>query len=152
MDTDITIENSIATWVMPQTSGDIQGTYTGTFQFRCYLDPIRQLQAGREYRELIGPNALLATETEGNLAFALTQLRHRVLKSPPFWSSTLQDSAFAGNIGDLNIITMVLDASIRAENLYKEMMAKEREAILDRNIKVSEEMIKNQSGEENGKQ
>jgi hypothetical protein len=151
MDTDITIENGIATWILPQTQGDVHGTYTGTFQFRCYLDPIRQLQAGREYRELIGPNALLATETEGNLAFALTQLKHRILKSPPFWSSTLQDSTFAGNIGDLNIITMVLDAAIRAENLYKEMMTKERDAILERNIKVSEETIKKQSGEQNGK-
>lgn len=147
MDTDITIENGIATWTMQPTNGEVQGTYTGTFQFRCYLDPIRQLQAGREYRELIGPHALLATETEGNLAFGLTQLRHRVLKSPPFWSSTLQESVFAGNIGDLNIITIVLDAAIRAENLYKEMMVKERDAILDKNIKTTEEMIKKQGGE-----
>lgn len=146
--TDITIDGQIATWIMPTTQGDVGGTYTGTFQFRCILDPLRSLQAGREYRELLGKNAVLASESDSDLAFALTQLKHRVLKAPPFWSSTTQDAEFAGNLPDLNIIVLVLDAALRAENQYKERMAEQREAILNRSIKVAEKNIKVEQGKE----
>lgn len=145
---DITVEGQIATWLMPATQGDVGGTYTGTFQFRCLLDPLRSLQAGREYRELLGKHAVLVSEADADLAFALTQLKHRVLKSPPFWSSTTQDAEFAGNLPDLNIIALALDAAIRAENLYKEKMAEQREAILNRSIKVAENNLKVEKGPE----
>lgn len=138
---DIVIDGQNATWIMPATHGQVSGLYTGTFQFRCVLDPLRSLQAGREYRELLGRNAVLASEEDSDLAFALTQLKHRVLKAPPFWSSTTQDAEFAGNLPDLNIIAIVLDAAIRAENLYKQLMAEQREAILNRSIKVAEEKV-----------
>lgn len=143
---DIVLEGNTATWQMPLTEGEIHGTYSGTFQFRCFLDPIRQLQAGREYRDLLGPNAMMATDNEGNLAFALVQLKHRITKAPPFWTSTLQESNMAGNIGDLNVITLVLDASIRAETLYKEKVQKERDLILERSIKLAEEKIQKEKG------
>jgi hypothetical protein len=137
---DITLEGSVATWRMDKMEGGIGGSYTGTFQFRTFLDPIRQLQAGKEYRSLLGELAVQASEEEGNLAFALVQLKHRILKSPPFWSSTLQDSGMEGNIGDLNVIAAVLDAAIRAENLFKEKMKSERDAVLNRSIKIAEEL------------
>ena len=142
MDTDIILEGSQATWKMLPTVGDLGGTYTGTFVFRCFLSPLEQLQAGREYRELLGGLGGQASESESSLSFALTQLKHRVIKSPPFWSSTLQDSGIAGNVGDLNIISMVLDASIRSESLFKARIQKERESLLDRSIKVAEEKLK----------
>lgn len=149
--TDIIIDGQTATWIMPATQGAYGGLYTGTFQFRCLLDPLRILQAGREYRELLGKNAILADESDADLAFALTQLKHRVLKSPPFWTSTTQDpqfADFAGNLPDLNIITLVLDAALRAEGLYKDKMIEEREAILNRSIKVAEKNIKVDQGKE----
>ena len=141
MDNDIIFEGSTATWRMPLTLGEYGGTYTGTFVFRCYLDPLRQLQAGRDYRDLLGSLGTLATETEGNMAFALSQLKHRIISSPPFWSSTLQESGIAGNVGDLNVIALTLDSAIRAETLYKEKIAKERETVLNRSIKVGEDLL-----------
>jgi hypothetical protein len=141
MDSDITLNGSEATWVMPRVDGELGGTYTGTFTFRCYLDPLRQLQSGREYRELLGSLAVQASDNEANLAFALTQLKHRIIKSPPFWSSTLQESGIAGNIGDLNVITLILDASIRAENLFKEKIQKERDELLNKTIEKGEELL-----------
>lgn len=141
MDNDITLDGSIATWTMPQTDGELGGTYKGTFEFRTFLDPLRQLQAGREYRELLGNLAPQASDSEGNLAFALVQLKHRILRAPPFWSSTLQDSGMAGNIGDLNVIALVLDSAIRAETIYKEKIAKEREDLLNKSIKIAEEIV-----------
>jgi hypothetical protein len=147
-DTDIIINGSEATWIMPRTDGELGGTYTGTFIFRCFLDPLRQLQAGREYRELLGSLGAQASESEGNISFALCQVKNRLIKGPPFWTSTLQESGMSGNIGDLNIIAMVLDAAIRSENLFKEKIAKERESALDRGIKVGEEILHAEDVEE----
>src|SRR5271166_2084200 len=129
---DITLDGSVATWNMQRVEGELGGTYTGTFTFRCFLSPTVILQAGREYRALLGELQGQAPDLEGNLAFALTQLKHRIIKSPPFWTSTLQESNMAGNIGDLNVILMVLDAAIRSENLFKEQIMKEKEILLDR--------------------
>ena len=135
---DIVIDGSIATWTMAAVDGDLGGTYKGTFQFRTFLNPIQQLQAGREFRELLGNNPAFASDTESNLAFAISQLKQRIIKSPPFWSSAAQDGGVAGNIGDLNVIALVLDAAIRAEHAFKERITKEREAVLERAIQVGE--------------
>lgn len=142
---DIIINGNTATWTMPRVDGELGGTYTGTFIFRCYLDPIRQLQAGKEYRSLLGDLSSQASVAEGQLAFALTQLKHRILSSPPFWSSTLQESGIAGNIGDLNVIGLVLDAAILSESLFKEKIQKEREEILEHVIKAGEEALEKQT-------
>lgn len=146
---DIIIDGSTSTWIMPRTDGELGGTYTGTFKFKTFLSPLEQLQAGREYRELLGSLGAQATDSEGNLAFALVQLKHRVVLAPPFWTSTLQETGMAGNVGDLNIIALVLDAAMRTEDLFKNRIQAEREAILNRAIKVGESLLVQQSkGEE----
>ena len=90
--TDITLEGDTATWLMPQMNGELQGTYTGSFRFRTFLDPLRRLQAGREYRELLGPYPDLVSEADGHLAYALSQLKQRVISSPPFWTASVPES------------------------------------------------------------
>ncbi len=142
---DILLEGPIATWNMGKIDGEIGGTYSGTFQFRCFLDPIRQLQAGREFREMIGPFGVNATTTEYNMAYALTQLKHRVIKAPPFWTSTRQDSQMDGNIPDLNILMAVLSAAERAEAAYTAKVQKEREELLEKSIKMAEEKLQKES-------
>ena len=140
--TDIIINGHEATWKMPLTHGELGGTYTGTFVFRCYLDPLSQLQAGRQYREYLGTHGMVATDTEINLAYALSQLSQRILKAPPFWTSTAQEGGIQGNIGDLNVIFLVLQAADKAEELFKEKIQKERDALLDRSIKVGEDLLR----------
>lgn len=144
---DIVLNNSTATWVLPPTQGELGGTYTGRFVFRCFLDPLQDLKAGREFRELLGSLAIQATEKETNLAFALTQLKHRIISSPPFWSSTAPDSGIEGNIGDINIIALVLEAAMVSEELFKEKVKLERDFSLERSIKLAEELQKKNSGE-----
>lgn len=144
---DIIIDGSHATWVMPRMDGNLGGTYTGRFVFKCFLLPTATLQAAREYRDLLGSLAVQATDAESDLAFALTQLKHRIISSPPFWSSTLQESGIAGNIGDLNVIASVLDAALRAESQFKANVLKERTEILDHTIKVGEDLLKSQNKE-----
>lgn len=138
---DIILDGSTATWVLPPTDAQTGGTYTGRFVFRCFLTPTQSLQAGRDYRELLGQYGTMITEAEGSLAFALAQLRQRVLKAPPFWTSPLQDAGYAGNIGDTGIISIVLDFAIRSENLFKEKIKAERDVALEQSIKVAEDLL-----------
>ena len=52
-------------------------------------------------------------------------------------------------MGDLNIIAAVLDAAIRAEQIFKESIQKERDALLVRSIAAGEKLLQKQaSGEE----
>jgi hypothetical protein len=146
---DILLNGSIATWRMPLMIGELGGSYLGTFEFRTFLDPLRQLQAGREYRELLGSLAIQAEDNESNLAFALVQLKHRILRAPPFWSSTEQESGIPGNIGDMNVISAVLDAAMMAETMFREKMMEERNKILEKTIKVGEQIVEKRA-KENG--
>lgn len=139
---EITLDNSISTWKMPLTQGSLGGSYTGTFTFKTFLDPLTQLQAGRELRELLGSLGGQATEVEWSLAYALTQLKHRILTAPPFWTSTQQSSGISGNVGDLNIIEIVMAAAMLSEQLFKEKIEKEREQILNNTIKTIENLLK----------
>lgn len=146
---DLTIDGSTAIWKIPNLQGDLGGTYTGSFVFRCYLDPLSQIQAGKEYRSLLGDQFMQAHPAESDLAFALTQLKQRILSSPPFWSSTLQTSGMPGNVGDLNVIAAVLNAAMRAESLFKDKVQKERDDVLEATIAKGEQLLeKQQKGEE----
>jgi len=147
-DTDLIIEGSLATWNMGNIRGDLGGTYTGTFQFRCYMTPVQQIAANRKYRDMLGPNAVLASEHDGYLAYALTQLEKRIVKAPPFWHTPLQNGEMAGSIPDKNVILIILDAAVMAETLYKERMLKDRDTILKKTIAKTEEMLQTESGED----
>ncbi len=142
---DITINGSVATWNLPPTQGEVLGTYSGNFEFRCYLTPSQMLEAGREFRALLGNFAHQASETESNIAFAIAQLRFRIIKGPPFWESTKQNSSYAGDIPDLNILALILDRAIESENLFKINIQKERDLILERTIQAGEALLIKQS-------
>jgi hypothetical protein len=146
--TDIIITGSTAIWQMPLTQGDTLGTYSGRFEFRCFLSPTQMLEAGRIYRELVGNLGSLCSENDSNLAFCLSQLKFRVLRSPPFWSSSVSESGLLGDIPDLNVLALILDSAIRAETLFKQKIAKERESILDRAIKTGEDLMHKEAQEE----
>jgi hypothetical protein len=137
---DIILEGSTATWDMGIIQGDVHGTYSGTFKFRCFLTPTQNLAAAREYRELLGPQLMLAPESDGHTAFALTQCKYRILSSPPFWTAPLQNGEMPGNIPDLNVILAVLDAAISSETKYRALMTKERDKMLTRAIGAAEAM------------
>jgi hypothetical protein len=146
---EITITGNVAKWTLPPTQGEMLGTYTGHFEFKTYLTPTQMLEAGREYRSLLGNLPEYASEKEKNISFALVELKYRVIKAPPFWTATLQESGYAGNIPDLNIIVMVLEKAMVAESMFQEKLQKERDSLLDRTIKSAEQLAekKNKSEE-----
>jgi hypothetical protein len=144
---DITIENNVATWNIEAT-GDIHGLYTGTFKFKCYLDPIEQIRANKEYRDLLGANLYAVPEHESWLAYALTQLKYRVISAPPFWTSTSGVSGVSGNLPDENIITEVLNAATDSEIKYRNILKKRKESALERAKAAAEKMVREQQAED----
>jgi hypothetical protein len=151
---DIQIVGSVATWEL-RAEGSVSGTYTGTFRFRCYLTPLQKITAGREQRELLGESrAWIETpdfEHESFLAYALTQLKQRVISAPPFWSSAGVNKSHEGDLPDEDIVERVLDAAIRSELKFKADLKKRKEDALSRaneGAKAVEEQQKRDSAPE----
>ncbi len=138
---DIQLNGNIATWEM-HANGTISGTYTGTFKFRCYLTPLQKIAVGREQRSLLGESrAWVETpeyDHEAWLAYALTQLKYRVISAPPFWTSAGVMKSHEGDIPDENVLEKILDAAIRSELKYK----KHLKDLKDGAIKVANEGAK----------
>lgn len=150
---DLAIEGNTATWHLSM-EGNIQGTYTGLFRFKCFLSPSEKLAMGRDYRELLGANASLAYKHEDDLAFALAQLKYRVIDSPPFWSSAEGINGMKGDIPDAEIIMNVLDAAMAAEWKYLAELHKRKDESLKRAkdaaeklLNVKEEIVEENPGE-----
>ena len=125
----ISIADNIATWKIKM-EGDIAGTYVGTFKFKCFLSPMQMLSAGKEYRKMLGEHHLTAPTHEANLAYALIQLKYRIVSAPPFWTSTLQDSTIEGDVADIEVIMQVLDAAMNAEILFKDEIREQKDKLL----------------------
>lgn len=138
--TDIIIEGSTATWEL-RAEGDIEGTYTGSFRFRCFLTPTQVLAAGREQRELLGKNPTLATNHEDQLAWSLAQLKQRIISAPPFWTSNVPLSGMPGDISDENIIGAVIDAAVSAESKYKSQIKSRKEDAIKRAKEMAEKTL-----------
>lgn len=145
---DIIIEGNTATWEI-QLDGDINGTYTGSFRFKCFLTPTQRLAASREHRELLGENPTIALEHEYNLAYALSQLKYRIVSAPPFWTSSLQASNMPGDLPDENIIMAVLDAAIGAELKYRKQLKNKKTDAIERAKKAAERLLKLQEEDDN---
>jgi hypothetical protein len=141
---DLKIDGDIATWEM-RLEGDVSGTYVGIFKFRCYLTPLQTIAQGREYRELLGANIALAPEHETFLAYALTQLKQRIVSAPPFWTSAGVNKTHEGDIADENVIEKILDAAIRAEVKYREEKKRKKAEALERANKAMEVLQEDKS-------
>lgn len=147
---DIQIEGNVATWNI-NAVGAINGTYIGSFRFKCYLTPSEKLAAGRDYRELLGPESRLAFTNEDNLAFSLTQLKYRVISSPPFWSSAIGGNGnivLQGDLPDEPIIDMVLDAAVASELKFLAQLQKKKEETIKQAKDIAEKILDHKEGKE----
>lgn len=134
---DIVINDNTATYTF-RYEGDISGTYAGQFVFKCFLLPSQRLAAAKARRELLGEFGVLASNLDKNLALALTELRQRVLTSPPFWS---QASGFDGDIPDTDLIFNVFNAAMDAEEMFKQQKAEEKVKLLESAQKAAEALL-----------
>lgn len=140
---DITINGNVATWPISM-SGDVQGLYTGTFTFRCFLLPTQRLSASREYRQLLGDHPATASQQDDDTAFALSQLRHRILTCPPFWSNAEE------GIPDDNVIMTILQAAVDSELIFKHNAKKKRVDALEKALATSKALLKKQADADKG--
>jgi len=138
--TDISIEGNVATWNL-NAIGLVNGTYLGTFKFKCFLTPSERLAAGRLYRELLGPNAALASIVEDNLSFTLSQLRFRIIEAPNFWTNAVGLNGLMGDLPDQNVVDMVLEAAVNAELKYVAQLEEKKEEAIKKAKKTAEALL-----------
>lgn len=127
---DVILENNKGLYELDQV-GDIGGSYKGTFEFRGYLNPIQYIAADREYRDLLGKNPALSDPHADSLAYALVQLKYRIVKAPAFWHS--DDSIFGGGATpDREIISLLLSAATEAEIKFRRSLIDKQEASVNK--------------------
>lgn len=125
---DVVLENNKAIYNLDQV-GEIGGTYKGIFEFRCFLNPVQYIAADREYRELLGSNPALSDPHADSLAYALIQLKYRIVKAPPFWYSD-ETLIPGGSTPDREIISLLLSAATEAEVKFrKSVLNKQEESV-----------------------
>jgi len=115
--------------------------YFGNFKIKCLLNANEYVKANKEFSDQMGLNGSINEAEE--ISFALIQLRHRLLETPPFWKSE-NGVINGGDLEDYNVITHIFNTCMEAEKQYKEMMEenynktkekveKQRQAILKQN-------------------
>jgi hypothetical protein len=110
-------------------------SYMGKFKVKCILSPLEEIEADKTYRDLLGNNYHLADSSIKEKAFALSQLKFRVIEYPPFWDN---DYIGGGHIVDSNVILEVIELAIQAQEKYvefKEKEMKQRQDLLTKAIK-----------------
>ena len=107
-------------------------TLMGSFCVKCILTPVDHLKADRLYRELIGSvNPHLASQEAKNYAFALSQLKYRVLEMPDFFKNKELD----GGHLDSNVLIDLINLAIESEEEYKKHQ--------DEKVEKMQEMLAN---------
>lgn len=115
---DIDIDKAIGTFKIDLIGLKSNESYKGVFQVKCLLNPMAFISADKLYRDLVGGKPHEAHEHARALAFALSQLKYRVIKMPPFWESKEIDG---GHIDDDNIIMEILNRAIYCEGEFIKM-------------------------------
>lgn len=113
-------------------------TYLGEFCVKTILSPLDYLKVDRLYRELLGSvNPHLASKEAQNYAFALSQLRQRIVEAPAFFKNKELD----GGHLDSNVLVDIINKAIDAEEEYKKQQdakIKQMQEILTKRIKNKE--------------
>ena len=92
-------------------------SYIGTFKVKTILSPMEFIKADKLYRELLGQNLHYASNLAQNYAFALSQLKQRIVEFPPFW----EDRELNGShVKDDNIVMEIMELAAETEALYRE--------------------------------
>jgi hypothetical protein len=140
------IEDNIGIYQINILDDESNESYVGEFRVKCILSPLDLLAIDRDYRELLGPiNPIMASGDANNIAFALSQLKHRILAYPPFWKG---DSWDGGHLPK-KVLYSILDHSIEVQDKFKKDRQDEMAKIQSRLVKqVKTGKIKKKVAEE----
>jgi len=117
--------------------GPLKGRYVGTFVFRAYLTPLEYVACDREYRDLIGKIQTQVDPLADFLAFALVQLKYRIVSAPAFWFD--KEVMGGGSVPDRIVLETLLEASSAVERKYKEDILEKHSEAID---KIKEQLDK----------
>ena len=117
---------------------DTNESYMGEFCVKTIISPLDSIKIDRLYRELLGSiNPHLASDATQNYAFALSQLKYRVLEMPEFFKNKELD----GGHLDASVLVEIINLAIEAEEEYKneqEKKIQQIQAMLASKIKKKE--------------
>jgi len=126
------IEGSEAKFTINVLGKVTKESYIGKFKVKCILSPLEEIEADKVYRDLLGNNYHLSNENIKQKAFALAQLKVRIIESPPFWEN---DYIGGGHISDSNVVLEVLELAVEAQEKYidkkEEEMVNRQKALTD---------------------
>jgi hypothetical protein len=95
-----------------------KSTYKGHFKVKCVLSPLDYIQSDATYRELLGKtNPQLADAYVSQLAYALSQLKYRIISNPSWFDNDV--NGIKGSGVDDKILLFILDKTIEAEEQYR---------------------------------
>jgi hypothetical protein len=124
--TEFRFEGSKATFDFSSMGLVTNESFSGEFAVKCAISPIDHLKSDRLYRELIGEvNPHLASQEAQNYAFALSQLKQRVIESPHFFKNKEID----GGHLDSNVLVEIVNIAIEAEAKYREQQNERMEKV-----------------------
>jgi hypothetical protein len=118
---EITIDYQMgtATFFIDMESASDRTTYKGIFKVRCVLSPLEYIGADSMYRELLGKtNPQYASDYVGQLCYALSQLKFRVMDSPDWFKN--KNTGINGSHIDDTILLYILDKAVDSEAQYRE--------------------------------
>lgn len=115
---DIDVDNAISTFRIDLVGINTQESYKGVFKVKCLLTPYDTIAADKLYRDLIGGKISEAHPHATSLAFALSQLKYRVIKYPPFWKNT---QLLGSHIVDHNILMEVINIALYSQQEFLKM-------------------------------
>jgi len=122
------------------TEDEFKQTVRGKFIVKCYLSPIENIKADRFFRQLLGEHLEHANKNARDSAFALSQLKYRIIKHPPFWAGEEIDGE---NVG-IKVLIEIMNKALESQELYIEQAKKEtqeKEKTLTKKIE-KEEIVK----------
>jgi hypothetical protein len=123
-------EDGTVTFRISEIGDRSRTTWSGIFRVKGGLSPFDELLAGKDMRSLLGIEAATATDHEINLAFALSNLKYRIIDAPDFWIAKSREG-YGGADLDNNIIMLVLEMAINAEVETRKRLRKEARQRLD---------------------
>ena len=120
------IEDNVGIFTISELDNETNETFIGEFRVKVILSPLDILSVDRDYRELIGAiNPIMASNEANNIAFALSQLRHRILAYPSFWKG----DGYDGGHLPTKVLYKILDDSIACQDKFKKDKQDELEKI-----------------------
>ena len=118
MNIEIDFYMGTATFFVDMVAAADKATYKGQFKVKCILNPLEYINSDALYRELLGKtNPQYASEYVSQLAYALSQLKYRIIKSPS-WFKNNSTGVDGSNVDD-KILLQIFEKTIQAEEDYR---------------------------------